>query len=338
MPATDAEYLEISEAYEGVKRELEDLFKVGTDKARVNDLLRQATRDLERGDYDRARLNISKAQSTARTSTQNFITNLIVEYRNILLAVRTKGADISTARPMLITAKKALDQKRYRRAAVLCLDSIETIGGLDDDLMSTLKVLAKVRYNYTLVESFGLDMSSAEEPLVQAFNELKAGNYRKALDLAARARAEVKALNTDYRETLRLLTDARFAVDDARRAGEDVTQQEFLFNKGVEQFERNEFEVAKELLRDAISIASRADQAAGESDDLASYVSKRKRTAKEAIARTKGMGADVSDAEIQYAAGWKRQQEGDLEEAIRFYSRAIDKAIDAGKAMAWKGD
>ncbi|NIP35635.1 MAG: hypothetical protein GWN18_11745, partial [Thermoplasmata archaeon] len=50
MPATDAEALEISEDYQEVKRELEDLFKVGTNKARVNDLLRQATRNLERGD------------------------------------------------------------------------------------------------------------------------------------------------------------------------------------------------------------------------------------------------------------------------------------------------
>ncbi len=231
-----------------------------------------------------------------------------------------------------------MNHKRYRRAAVLCLRSIETIGGLDDDYMSTLKVLAKVRYNYTLVGSFGLDMSCAKAPLNKAFNELNAGNFRNALDHGARARAEVKALNTDYRKTHRLLTDARFVIDDARQAGDDVTQEEFLLNKGVEAFERNELEVARELLQDATSIASPAEPDAGEGNGLAKFVSERQRTAKEAIARTKGMGADVSDAEMQYAAGWKRHQEGKLEEALKYYSRAIDEAIDAGKAMAWKGE
>ena len=337
MRATDREYQEISEDYEEARRELKGLFKVGTNKARVNDLLKQATRNLEKGDYDRARLNIAKAQSTARTSTQTFIGNLILEVRNIMLFVRTIGGDISLARPMLITAKKLMNGKRYRKAAVLTLQSVEAIKNIDDRYRETLMVLVKVKYNYVLVESFGLDMTRAKEPMDKAFSELKARNFGAAENLAAKARREVRAINRDFMETSALLTVARFAEMDAREAGADVTEAHTLLEKGIQQIERNEFEVARELLRDAIDSVPRVVPEDEGEDDFATFVSKKKRTAKEAIDRTKGMGADVSDAEMQFAVGWKRQQEGDFEGALKYYSRAIDEAIDAGKAMAWKG-
>ena len=241
MRATDREYQEISEDYEEARRELKGLFKVGTNKARVNDLLKQATRNLEKGDYDRARLNIAKAQSTARTSTQTFIGNLILEVRNIMLFVRTIGGDISLARPMLITAKKLMNGKRYRKAAVLTLQSVEAIKNIDDRYRETLMVLVKVKYNYVLVESFGLDMTRAKEPMDKAFSELKARNFGAAENLAAKARREVRAINRDFMETSALLTDARFAVMDAREAGADVTEAHTLLEKGIQQIERNEF-------------------------------------------------------------------------------------------------
>jgi hypothetical protein len=103
--------------------EISNLAELGTNEARVNELMEQARTNLDRGDFKKARLNIAKAQSTARTSTQNFINNYIIEVRNVLLSVRTIGGNIATARPMLITAKKEMNKKDYPKAVELVNDT-----------------------------------------------------------------------------------------------------------------------------------------------------------------------------------------------------------------------
>lgn len=339
MSTTDAEYREISDTYSELRDELRDLFKVGTNKAAVNDLLRQATHDLERRDYDRARLNLAKAQSVARTSTANFLGRILEEVRKVLHSVRGIGADIGKARPMLIAAKKALNQGEHRLAASLILGSAHAIKGLAEDYLDCIVDVVKADYNLTLVESFGLDAGHARNVFQRAMDELKARNFAKARDLTEQVRKEVRSLNKDWTKTSKLLTDAKLAIDDARSKGADVSSAESALAEATERMEKNNFSAARQRLRDAIERAEAATPEPTDADgeDLDSVVMRMGRTAKEAIDRTRGMGADVADAEMNYAVGWKRQQEGDMDGALKFYSRAIDEAINAGKAMAWKG-
>ena len=77
-----------------------ELSELGTNESRAQELLEQARKNLDRGDFKKARLNIAKALSTAKTSTQTFINSYIIEVRNVLLSVRTVGGNIATARPI----------------------------------------------------------------------------------------------------------------------------------------------------------------------------------------------------------------------------------------------
>ena len=337
MTATDPEMREIDEEYEVLRRELEELFRVGTDRARVNDLLAQASRQLEGGDRDRARLSMAKALSVATGVTGEFIGRFIVEARNLLVSTRTMGADLGTARPMLTSASKALKGGMYRKAATLALRSVEAIGGLDDDQMETLKAVVKARYNLTLVETLGLRMEGAREPLAEALAAMKGGDHARARRLASQVRTRVRALSRERREAVRLLTKARFAVLAARGAGADVTEARELLDRGEEMVDRGELAVARELLDDAASLAEHACREGAGEDGTADPLEEHRRRAEEAVERTRRMGADVSDAQMHYATGWKRQQEGDAEGAVRYYMKAVDEAIRAGKALAWRG-
>jgi hypothetical protein len=58
---------------------------------------------------------------------------------------------------------------------------------------------------------------------------------------------------------------------------------------------------------------------------------------KQAIDRGRAMGADVSEAELLFAMGNKRQQDGEWEQAIGYFSDSLDEAIKAGKAITWQG-
>ena len=516
MPATNREYEEISQTYAEVREELEELFKVGTDRTVVNDLLQEATRALEAGDHDKARLSITEAESTAHAATLDFLNNWISEVRDILLSARSAGADISTSRPLLITAQKALNGRKYRKAANLTFKSFDTLGGVSDNYRNTLKTLMKAKYNYTLVESFGLDMRRGREQMDLAFGELKKGDYEAAIVHSKRATSEVRHINKVYKRRFQKVPDAKGSpnegdmgittetIDTEVTIGESVdgvgssdvfderlhtlkNVNSSLNRKGVDistlkEVERRmetamvegDQELADSLfdqIRDEISrmvkeaddqyqqeasdppdlprvpedepgtrtrvterlqkvkeqitltedlgidttwlleLEGRGEEALaqgkyGLADDLIDQISsnipkltadhlderfegarslikgaqkqgfdvdeqrallseagsaaakgeldtmielldrveigvhaiRSKGTAEEAIHGGKRMGADVSDAEMHYAMGWKRQQDGEMEEALRYYSKAIEEAIEAGKALAWKGE
>jgi len=455
MPATEQEYREISEDYAALRQEMDVLFKVGTNRPIVKKLLREASHALAEGDYRHARDQIALARSTAHSATTFFLSNWMLVIRDTLLSIRTQGGDVSASRPLLIAAKKALAEKDYKRVVVLSFNVFDTIGNMPSEYIATLKVVMKVRYNYTLVESYGLDMTWAQGLMEMAFEELNAGNLRKAVDLVENAKAEVRRINMGYKEASKLMVETREAIDESRGRGADVTQAEVLLAKATDRFEANDMKGATELLTKANDtletvntfdddpetaerlmkkldkarrqlvvalrlgvdtsvvedMLSKAEEASAISkfelaDDMIDQVLmriphmtmdhmnarfegvstliketrskgiqvegqrvllskameasahgdledamedldeievqvntlKRGRTAMEAIERGKKMGADVSEAELLYAMGWKRQQDDEWRKALSYYSDAIDEAIAAGKAMTWKGE
>jgi hypothetical protein len=240
------------------EEEVAQLAKLGTNEARVNELMAQARTNLDRGDFKKARLNIAKAQSTARTSTQNFINNYIIEVRNVLLSVRTIGGNIATARPMLITAKKEMNKKDYAKAVDLVNDSITTIKGVDQEYLETLQELMRSKYNFTLAESLGLNVADVSEHLDQAFNEIKNKEYDRAIKLAQKTDFEVEIITEDFKTTSEDLAAAKESILEGKKVGADITEADFLLSKAITQIEKNNFEVSQELLTDANDAAEKA--------------------------------------------------------------------------------
>jgi tetratricopeptide (TPR) repeat protein len=249
---------DIEESILEAKEEMAILSDLGTNEARVQELIDQAQRNMERGDFKKARLNIAKGVSTGKTSTQNFINNYIVEVRNVLLSVRTIGGNIATARPMLITAKKEMNKKDFAKAVELVNDSLQTIKGVDQEYLATLKELMKTKYNYTLAESLGLNVTETSEHLESAFQELKNKNYTKAVKLSQKTDFEVEIITEDFKTTSEDLASAKESISEAKKVGADVAEADFLLSKAITQIEKNSFEVAQELLTDAHDAAEKA--------------------------------------------------------------------------------
>ncbi|UCC92699.1 MAG: hypothetical protein JSW25_08550, partial [Thermoplasmata archaeon] len=292
----------------------------------------------------------------------------------------------------------------------ICLKSVEEIGGLSINYRETLLDLVKAKYNFTLLESMGLDMSPARVHMDMAFSELKNKRYRRATESAKEAKAEVKVIHREYKETMDLYVNAKFAIRDARESGAYVAEAQELMDRAIEALEKSNFIKSRTLLDDVINVAERASEGAGDhigraddleercrvlfktlsssqvngvdsnraleirrdieramesgnyqlaeslmdelwaalarldqaedregAEDLEDLVTRKRETAKEAIHRGRAMGADVSDADMHYAIGWQREKSYDLEGARECYSKALDAAIRAGRAMAWKG-
>ncbi len=304
--------------------EIAGLAELGTNEARVNELMEQARTNLDRGDFKKARLNIAKAQSTARTSTQNFINNYIIEVRNVLLSVRTIGGNIATARPMLITAKKEMNKKDYAKAVELVNDSINTIKGVDQEYLETLLELMRSKYNYTLAESIGLNLTEVKDNMDLAFNELKSKEYGKSIKLAQKTDFEVEIITEDYKTTSEDLTKAKESIIEGKKVGADITEADFLLSKAIAQIEKNNFEMAQDLLTDANDAAEKARNA---------RVGALLAQSKEVIEEEEKKGVQVCDSEALLSEAEKSYKRADYTATIDLINEAIGVMSVATRRM-----
>lgn len=248
MPATAQEIREIGEEYAALKRELAVLFKVGTNKPIVRNILREAAGAIEAEEFGLARERIALARSTAHTATEYFLMLWMDSVRNAYLAIRAQGADIRASNRLLGDADRALRTRSYRNVVLRSFQSFDVIKNMPDEYIDALKSVMKVRYNYTLVESFGLDMTWASGLMEMAMDELNAGNLQKATDLAKNARAEVARINAGYEESSLLIRDTGEAIEKGRRRGVDVARAEAILAKAEDRFVANDLKGAIELV------------------------------------------------------------------------------------------
>ncbi len=330
--------LSVEERISKVKEEKEDiesslfeaeeeaatLSQLGTNEARVQELMDSARHNLDRGDFKKARLNLAKALSTARTSTQNFINNYIIEVRNVLLSVRTIGGNIATARPMLITAKKEMNKKAYTRAVELVNDSIRTIKGVDQEYLETLQELMKSKYTYTLAESLGLNVAEVGEHLESAFQDLKNKNYEKAIKLAQKSDFEVEIITEDYKTTSEDLATTKEAINEGKKVGADITEADFLLSKAITQIEKNSFEVAQELLNDANDAAVKA-----RNERVGALLEE----SKAVIEEEEKKGVAINESKEMLDVAEKAYRRADYATTIEMINEAIMVMAESGRRM-----
>ncbi len=252
------EKVDIEHAMKEASEEIKGLSELGTNEARVNEHLEQARHGIERGDLKKARVSIAKALSIAKTSTQAFIDAYIDEVRNVLLSVRTIGGNISTARPLLITAKKDINKKEFKEAVTRVRESVSTVKGVEDEYIEVLKVIVDSYLKYTLASSMGLNVAEMDEHLKNATVELNQKQFEKARKLAQKADFEVEIAIEDFKTTSEDLAKARESLEESKKVGADVSEADFLLTKAIAAMEKNSFEVAQELFTDAATASDKA--------------------------------------------------------------------------------
>jgi len=227
------------------------LIKLGTNRPMVEAYLEKAEEYIEKGDVQRAQAAIGRARTTAIDSTLAFINDYIAEVRNTLLLAKTHGADVGKTRPVLIMAQKALQRREFRKSVGYCFEAVYTLREVPKRYMDTLLVLMKARYDVTLAESIGLDVSPFEIDLDLGFKALGNKDYERAERKAHIPRSRARELMVDYGKALKALTKAREVVGSGKRMGADVSEAEELLAEGMQRIEASD-------MRGAIIVLTRA--------------------------------------------------------------------------------
>ncbi len=228
------------------------LVKLGTNRPMVETYLDRAEEHIENGDVERAQAAIGRARTTAVDSTTAFIHDYILEVRNALIVARAHGADVGKARPVLIMAQKALQRQEFRKAVSHCFEAVYSVRSMPRRYNDTLLVLMKARYDVTLAESVGLDVSTFETDLDLGFKALANKDWERAERKAHISRSRARELMVDYSKALKALIKAREVVGSGKRMGADVSEAEGLMAEGLQRIEASDMRGATIVLARAI--------------------------------------------------------------------------------------
>lgn len=183
----------IWDRYTEVHRRILELSSIGTDPMAVQKL--QVARELlEDGNAEDAQASMEEAVKMAEEVTRRFLNEYIIEIRNTMLTLRVHGGMINRARPMLITAKKAMFAGDLQMAMEHAISSIDHIGGIVPEFLSALKAIMTVKYKLVLAETLGHDLERERDALDQAFELLKEHKYDSAVEMARSVEPDLEAL------------------------------------------------------------------------------------------------------------------------------------------------
>ncbi len=253
-----AKVRDLQVAYKNAHDEVARLCKIGTDAPRAKFILNEAEDAFHRREYDEVYRHIAEAVLTARGSTQTFISMFSVEIMDLLDGLRTDGIDVGVAWPRLSAAKMELERMAFGRAARLLVKTIESIVGVSPRFHDVLMELVMARYNLTLAESFGLDMSLAREKMDEAFLALREKDYDEARWLQWQTRKEVRRGIRGYDSVYQLYATARDAVEMGEMMGAEVADARVLLDRGAESMEATEFPEARAFFEGAMDLAINA--------------------------------------------------------------------------------
>jgi hypothetical protein len=246
-PPTGTDRQALIEAYSHARDEIKALFKVGTDKARVKAHLREAKFHIDRGDYGHAHDAIEMARATAWEATERYLDALISETTEVLLQARTSGADISQARPAVITAKKQLNAKDFQGALSLCERSVHLIGGVDEGYRETLVGVMGVNRDLVRLRSIGLELDAAKGHIDEAVQELERSRYNIALNHVSEARRLMEAMDRVDQRAWKAMSEAVNAVRGAVEDGADPEAFEWEIESAKRQLEDSEYWAALQM-------------------------------------------------------------------------------------------
>jgi tetratricopeptide (TPR) repeat protein len=134
----------------------------------------------------------------------------------------------------------------------------------------------------------------------------------------------VEIITEDFKTTSEDLANAKESINEGKKVGADVTEADFLLSKAITQIEKNNFEVAQELLTDATDAANKA-----RSDRVGALLDE----AKKLIEDEETEGVTVDEGKQLILEAEKAYKRADYSTTIEMINEAVRVMGDSSRRM-----
>jgi tetratricopeptide (TPR) repeat protein len=227
------------------------------DMSRAKDLLNGALSELKSSKYEKAIELASESTGEARRSVETFVSETIKSVQVAIEKAKMDGTTIDTAQKLMKQAQEAFEKKDFKTALGLSMKGegeLEKVG-LQQEMAE--KAITTAETKLREAKDIGMHSSKAVSLLNEAKNEVKEGQYVKALEHAIQSGDEIHAIGEEFREAVDTLGLLETQIEVATRIKAEISIAKKMLADAEGAKADHDYRTATEIAKEGIIEARR---------------------------------------------------------------------------------
>ena len=227
------------------------------DMSKAKDLLNQALSELKTSNYENAIDLASGSTAEAKHSVEAFVSDTIKTVQVAIEKAKMDGTTVSTAQTLIVQATQAFEKKEFKEALGLSMKSegeLEKVG-LQQEMAE--KAITTAENKLKEAKEIGMYSSKAVSLLSEAKNEVKDGQYVKALEHAIQSGDEIHAVSEEFNEATDTLGLLETQIGVANKINAEITIAKKMFTDAQSAKADHDYKTATEIAKEGIIEARR---------------------------------------------------------------------------------
>lgn len=268
----------------------------------------------------KAKQQLAGADRSAHSALVQNFPQLIGIAASQLRQLEKCGAKVEPMRRLLGRAKNAHKKRAYFESVLTLRETRKRIQQAENDAI--LRIIVDSKGRFLTAKRLGLNIDEATALLTKSRDELKRGEFTKAVIEARQGRKIVDGLLQKHKEARIPLLECIKAIRLAEVLGSDVSEMNRLLSEAKQLFKQNDLERSKECSSRLLMLAMQeAHSKASESYGLA----------EKALTLAKGTVADLPESEEKLK---KSRELLERNELARSVSMACASMVESDSAIA----
>ncbi len=309
----------VKEAHEKVS-ECENL-RADPVAARIK--LEDAMESIKSSDYDKAIGLAQQAVEEAARAQHKYVAETINSFRLTIEKAKMDGTNVTAAERLLNQAREAMEAANLKKALELAMRSEGELEKMGLQQEMAAKAIRTAEDKFTEAKSQGIHSVPAATLIESAKEELKKGDYVRALEIAIQSGDELHRTKELFQEAGESTRLARESMALAAKIGADVATLKSLSGGLDAALAANEYQAADEKAAAVLAEAKRVSY---------THTSNRIVAAHNVLNVAGRMSINVPDAGTALAQARSFLENGRFENAVERAGSAMEKAQQAIEA------
>ncbi len=220
-------------------------------------LLENALNELNTSHYKEAIDFALKSANNSRKTIEKHVSDTIKAFRVSIERAKLEGINVLAAEKLMGKAMEAFNTKDYKTALSEAMKSegeLEKVG-LQQEMAE--KAISTAEAKQAEAQKSGMVSKKAKSLLIQARDEMKNGNYVRALEHAIQSGDELHMVSEEFSEAIEAINMLTTQIDIARKINADVTISMKLLADAESAKSDNDYKTATEIAREGALEAKR---------------------------------------------------------------------------------
>lgn len=227
------------------------------DMGKAKEALNQALTELKSSNYEKAIQLASESTAEARQSIETFVSETINAVKVAIEKAKMDGTTVATAQKLMEQAKDAFDKKDFKAALGMAMKGegeLEKVG-LQQEMAEKAIVTAESKLKEA--RDVGMHSSKAASLLNEAKNEVKNGQYVKALEYAIQSGDEIHAVSEEFQEAVDTLQLLQTQIKVATKINAEISIATKMLADAGSAKSDHDYKTATEIAKEGIIEARR---------------------------------------------------------------------------------